>query len=77
MAKTAPKAALTLTVHVEFVHDHEERWFRDTLPQAAFQALARTLSKSIAGQVSDVQRITVSEPARRNLSPVFEFTHGT
>ena len=59
---------VTLTVRIDLNHDqYDERWVRDELlPPRAFDALALALTKAVLRSihVTDVQRISVGEPAR-------------
>ena len=63
---------ITLTVQVEFAHDHSERWVRQQVGHPVFMALTRALAGAIVDHVADVERVTVFEPARRNIGAFVE-----
>ena len=73
MAKRARRepTSIVLTVRVD-LHEHwTEREIREeVLPPRVFDALAEVLAAAIAGNVADVEAVTVGEPARRNFATV-------
>jgi hypothetical protein len=77
MAKRARQkpTSIELTVRVD-LHDHwKEREIReDILPPQTFAALADELATTILQRIlpTDVQRITIGEPARRNFAHTFD-----